>query len=108
MIVISIPPQLSRLARSVVFGSAWQSTKTNSWKAEGFDVVSLKAKGESGVLEPCTSMVDIVELRAGHPRPWTADFLEKLQKRAEKWPASPIPIEPVDLGTQLAERVICC
>ena len=80
MIAISIPPQLSRQAGSVVFGSAWQSTRVNSWKDEGFDVVSLKAKEESAVLEPCTSMVDIVELRAGHHRPQIADFLDEIAK----------------------------
>lgn len=76
MIATSVPPQISRRIRGVEFGPAWQTACLNSWKAEGFHVVSLNAKEEVAALEQFAPVLDIVELPAGRQRPRIRDFLD--------------------------------
>jgi len=76
MIATSVPPQISRRIRGVEFGPAWQRACLNSWKAEGFHVVSLNAKAEVAALESFAPMLEIVELPGGRQRPRIRDFLE--------------------------------
>jgi hypothetical protein len=75
---------------------------------ESRGVVGLRAKEESAVLEPCPTMIDIVELRAGHPRPQTADFLDETAKTSCEVAAIANADCLLILRTQLAERLICC
>jgi hypothetical protein len=80
MIVTSVPPQISRRIRGVEFGPAWQTACLNSWKAEGFHVVSLNAKEEVSALEQFAPVLDIVELPAGRQRPRIRDFLDVIAR----------------------------
>ncbi len=80
MVATSVPPQISRRIRGVEFGPAWQQACLNSWKAEGFHVVSLNAKEEVAALESMAPLLDVVELPAGRRRPRIRDFLEVIKK----------------------------
>jgi hypothetical protein len=105
MIATSIAPHISRRVQGVEYGSVWQVACINSWKAEGFDVVSLNASEEIAALEPYTSMVNIVELRAGHSRPRIADFLEEIAKSSREV-AGIVNADCLLIpGTQLGERL---
>jgi len=109
MIATSIAPHISRRIQGVEYGSVWQLACINSWKAVGFDVVSLNTQEEIAALEPYTSMVDIVELRAGHHRPRIADFLEEIAKSSCEVAgivnADCLLIPGTQLGERLAQNV---
>src|SRR6516225_3282562 len=107
MIATSVPPQISRRIRGVEFGPAWQMACLNSWKAEGFHVVSLNAKEEVAALESLAPLLDIVELPAGRQRPRIRDFLEVITN--SNCEAAGIANSDCFLipGTRLGERLCC-
>lgn len=76
----SIPAHTSRPVQGRDFGEVWQKACIDSWKAEGFHVVSLNGRDEIGALERFASSVDIIELPAGRQRPLITDFFVAIEK----------------------------
>ena len=70
LILTSIPPRFSRLINGRCVGSEYQRQCAESWRAAGFEIVSINSEAEVDAVRALDLPIEIMEGSAERPRLW--------------------------------------